>query len=58
MGGTQYVGAVRKPLSVSLYEPEVDQRKVCNTLARESGAKEMRKSCERDLLSELYCMLR
>ena len=51
-----HMGAVRKPLSVSLYKPEIGHIKVCKTLVRETCAEAARKKCERELFSELYCM--
>ena len=47
------MGAVRKPLSVSLYKPEIDHIKVCERCAEAALNK-----CEGELLSELYCMFR
>ena len=44
-----HMGAVLKPLSVSLYKPQIDYIKVCKTLARERYAKAARKRCEREL---------
>ena len=53
-----HMGAVRKPLFVSLCKPELDHIKVRKTLARERCKEAARKKCERGLLSELYCMFR